>query len=46
MIMRFFFACGWYLTLTVLHLTDKRLWKAVAPYIVVAAVAFAIGKWI
>lgn len=43
MIMRFFFAVGWYLTLAVLHLTDKRLWKAAAPYIATAAVAFAIG---
>lgn len=46
MIMRFFFAIGWYLTITVLHLTDKRLWKAVLPFAVVFAVAFAIGKWL
>lgn len=43
MIMRFFFGVGWYLTLAVLHLTDLRLWKAAAPYIVTAAVAFSIG---
>lgn len=43
MIMRFFFAVGWYLTLTVLHLTDIRLWKVAAPYLITAAVAFAVG---
>ena len=43
MTMRFFFACGWYLSLTVMHLTDLRLWKAAAPYIATAVVAFAIG---
>lgn len=43
MIMRFFFACGWYLSLAVMHVADPRLWKAAAPYIVTAAVAFSIG---
>lgn len=41
--MRFFFGVGWYLTLAWLHVTDTRLWKAAAPYIGVAAVAFAVG---
>lgn len=46
MIMRFFFACGWYLTIGMLHLTDKRLWKAAAPFIVIAIVAYVTGKYL
>lgn len=41
--MRFFFGVGWYLTLAWLHVTDLRLWKAAAPYIAVAIVAFGVG---
>lgn len=44
MIMRFFFTCGWFLTIAVCHVTDKRLWKAIAPFLVVAIVAFVAGK--
>ena len=46
MIMRFFFAVGWYLTIGLLHLTDIRIWKWLTPFIITALLGFVIGKYL
>lgn len=40
------FRIAWLLTLVWLHIIDIRIWKAAAPYAIVAIIGFVVGKWI